>query len=275
MLKFRRALDDFAPAEKLATEITIYAAGRKLSMQGPLPLALQAFANWNADDGLIYKLAKDLPAGATFMDIGANVGMVSCSLAVQRPDLKIVAIEPVPQNVDCLKRNVSVNKLINIEVVHAAASDTCGTVHVNVAGPWSTVLPLGQGGEVEVPAVTIDSFADCRPAFVKIDVEGWEPYVLAGARATMASARPRVLMEWNTWSLLVARHDPLAFARAVWESFDMLGQFRLERPVQIPAGDCEIVHDSIVLYGAVTDLLMRPKVDATLPPLEDMIYQQR
>ena len=253
----------------MTEQTTITAAGRKLTMHGTVPIYLQWFTNWNADISAIYACAKDLPSGSVVLDVGANIGMMSCSLAAQRPDLHIIAVEPVPPNVDCLRRNVAENGLRNVEVVHAAASDMQGTVRVNINGPWSAVL---ENGEVAVPALPIDQFASRKPALVKIDVEGWEPYVLAGARNLMATHRPKVLMEWNTWSLLVARHDPIAFSLAIWDSFDILEQYHEEKPKGAPTWDRQIVQDNITAYGSVTDILMRPKAGRVIPTLDEMIY---
>lgn len=253
----------------MSDDITITAAGRQLSIRGTVPLYLKWFNNWNADISAIYATAKDLPIGSTVIDVGANIGIMCCSLATQRPDLKIIAIEPVPPNVECLRRNVQANGLTNVEVIHAAVSDKPGTVRVNVNGPWSAVL---ENGEVEVPAITLDQFVNIRPAYIKIDVEGWEPYVLAGARAVLAASRPLVLMEWNSWSLLVARHDPISFSLAVWEAFDILEQFHEEKPKGAPTWDRQLVHDNITAYGSVTDVLMRPKAGISLASLEAMIY---
>lgn len=241
-------------------------------MQGTVSIYIDWFTRWGADHSALYASFKDLPSGSTVVDVGANVGMMACSLAAQRPDLNIIAVEPVPPNVECLRRNVAVNGLKNVHVIHAAASDKPGTVHVNINGPWSAVLPEGEGGEIEVPSITIDSLIAHRPAGIKIDVEGWEPYVLAGARSTLAACRPLVLMEWNTWSLLAANHDPIAFSRAIWESFDVIEQFHEESPKGAPTWDRQIVHDNITAYGSVTDILIKPKLDGTLPSLEEMIY---
>lgn len=137
--------------------------------------------------------------------------MMTCSLAVQRPDLKIVAIEPVPDNVECLHRNVTENGIANVEIIHAAASDKPGTVKVNINGPWSAVL---EHGEVSVPAVSLDQFADRNVSYIKIDAEGWEPYVLAGGHTILPLLRPLVFMEWNSWSLTLLCPRSLEIVRS-------------------------------------------------------------
>lgn len=260
-----------APPRKpvIMENTTITAGGRELTIWGTVPIYLEWHKNWGADHSALYATAKDLPEGSTVLDCGANIGMMACSLAAQRPDLKIVAIEPVPDNVECLTRNVRENGLSNVEIIHAAVSDKPGTVNVNINGPWSVVT---ERGEATVPAVTLDRFADRNVAYVKIDVEGWEPYVLAGGRKMLAASRPLVFMEWNTWSLTLAHHDPIAFAREIWRAFDVTETYHSEKPQGVPGSAVDIVGDNITKYGSVSDLLMRPKAGVDMPKLEDMIY---
>ena len=203
------------------------AGGRDLKMCGTVPIYLDSRRNWRADHSLMCATAKDLPSGSTVIDVGANIGLMCCSLAVQRPDLSIIAIEPVPDNVECLRQNVAENSIPNVEIIHAAVSDKPGTVRLSNNGPWSAVR---EHGEVSVPAVSLDQFLDRNVTYVKIDVEGWEPYVIAGGSRLFPKCRPRVLMEWNTWCLLLAHHDPISFARAIWNSFDVKEVYFHEKP---------------------------------------------
>lgn len=250
-------------------EITLKAAGRDLRMCGTEPRYLRSFNGWDADVSCIYASAKEIPFGATVIDVGANIGILACSLAVQRPDLTVIAIEPVPPNVECLRRNVAANGLKNVDVIHAAVSDKSGRVRVNVNGPWSVVM---EHGEAEVPAVTLDEFSSRNVGLVKIDVEGWEPYVLAGGRALMAALRPRVLMEWNTGSLMLKHHDPINFANAVWSAFDVIETFFEDNPEGIAPSGTDIVMTNITKHRSVTDILMVPKANFSLPSLESMIH---
>ena len=41
--------------------------------------------------------------GMTFLDVGANIGSISTAIAAARPDLQMIAIEPIPENIECLR----------------------------------------------------------------------------------------------------------------------------------------------------------------------------
>jgi hypothetical protein len=82
-------------------------------------------------------------------------------------------------------------------VLHAAGAARGGSLRFT-EGLNGRVLPHGpHWGTVEVPAVTIDGLTERfgRPDCVVIDVEGFEPSVLAGARATIEHAATLFLVE--------------------------------------------------------------------------------
>src|SRR5256885_2059950 len=49
---------------------------------------------------------RDLHVSGLALDIGAHVGAVTLALLADNADLRVIALEPVPDNVDLLKRNV-------------------------------------------------------------------------------------------------------------------------------------------------------------------------
>lgn len=69
-----------------------------------------------------YKL-KTLPTLAGWaIDVGAHIGTVTVALALDNPDLQIVAVEALPENADVLRRNVDINGLSNrVHVLEGAA----------------------------------------------------------------------------------------------------------------------------------------------------------
>jgi FkbM family methyltransferase len=157
---------------------------------------------------------RSLREGDTFVDVGAHVGFLSLSAVhAVGPGGRVVAVEPHPDLVAELRRNVVLNGLDGIiTVVHSAATARPGTVTLHgYADPGNRGVSTldrcaGGGPAVEVPGAPLDSLLDAagvgEVGLVKIDVEGAEAGVLGGMTAGIRDRRyRRVLMELHPWAL--------------------------------------------------------------------------
>jgi FkbM family methyltransferase len=136
------------------------------------------------------------------LDIGANSGQYGSGLRAAGFTGRIVSFEPLSSAFSLLERSAAADPLW--ECHHSALGDSDGTVSINVAGndgESSSVLPMLKShqdayppanyvGTEEVPIHRLDSLASeiLRPndvAYLKIDVQGFEKQVLAGAEATV------------------------------------------------------------------------------------------
>ena len=156
--------------------------------------------------------------GDTVFDIGANIGYVSLSLAKRvGPQGRVIAFEPIPQNVASFRNNIRINALRNVQLLEFAASDKTGTVIIRMAENPSTASLVWHrdnpnATELSVNTISIDDLVEgsnlSHPKFVKIDVEGAEGPVLQGMRRTLAAARPVLFVECSeagrelAWNLL-------------------------------------------------------------------------
>jgi len=163
--------------------------------------------------------------GDTVLDVGANFGLYSHHLSkAVGPKGKVFAFEPVPFTYKTLRRVARVLRLGNVEIVPKGCSNEAGTVTFQVplspAGTLSAGMAFigsrtddhdGREAQVrwtqtkEIPAelVVLDDFLpaiDDLP-FVKIDVEGAEPFALRGAKKLIDRHLPTVLIEINPWYL--------------------------------------------------------------------------
>lgn len=136
--------------------------------------------------------------GQVVYDIGANVGFFTL-LAAQLvgPAGKVIAVEPLPRNLDLLRRHLAMNRIDNVVVVPSAAGDAPGTASFEVA-PSPSMGRLGTAGQLEVAVTTIDALVAAGeappPALVKMDIEGGESRALAGAAQTLARRHPILLL---------------------------------------------------------------------------------
>lgn len=143
--------------------------------------------------------------GAVLWDVGANLGYVSCAFLHRVPDSRVLAIEPLPDVADLLRRNLERVGGARARVVQAAISDhdgeasftrtpgNLGKSHVNKA----TSEP-GERIRLATPSSLL-ALSDGRVDVVKIDVEGHELAVLAGLAPVLRTTRPSaVIFEHHT-----------------------------------------------------------------------------
>lgn len=194
----------------------------------------EASTIWNGDyEPEFVRLLTELSAvyGSTCYDIGANVGLVGIpwtrALASQSP--RLIAFEPVAANAARLRANIEANQVAGV-VVETALGDRAGTITMALesrAGAktgnaviWTprTALP-GYEARSEVACDRLDAIVEREglpdPDVVKLDVEGAECAVLAGATEVLARARPVIFGEFNSGMM------PL-FGTTFMDAFDLL-----------------------------------------------------
>ena len=222
-------------------------------------------------DGLAALIERQVPRKSTVIDVGANIGLSTILLA--RMTERVIAFEPSPPNVAFLRRNLERNGITNVEIHAAAASDKPGTLRFHVAqfGAGSHVVAAGHVSSstmptVDVPAVTLDD-AELPPvAFIKIDAEGHEPDVLAGARRLLARDRPLIYTEVNIWCLSAfAGHSPGALVRKLWEAFEV-GKPEKDGLISALPDAYGFLHDIIVHAQGIADIVLRPRGGYRCPP---------
>lgn len=144
------------------------------------------------------------PPGSVVIDIGANIGDWSLpAAAAVGPSGRVLAVEPIPRMADALRKTFGVNRILHASVAETAVSDEPGRVRFSIERGNSGGSRIGDHAQahdtIEVAVTTIDDLvrqeALSRVDFIKIDVEGHEPKVLAGARETLARWKPLLFVE--------------------------------------------------------------------------------
>jgi FkbM family methyltransferase len=154
----------------------------------------------------------DFENGAIFWDIGANVGVYTLYAAV-RKGARVLAFEPSSANFRVLSRNIEVNNLSDRVTAYCLAFSNCTQLGVlNLAAPemGGALSQFGQMGETSRYATdghytpqgmlgfTIDEFVTRFrppiPTYIKLDVDGLELPILAGAKEILCNPCLRSLM---------------------------------------------------------------------------------
>jgi FkbM family methyltransferase len=126
-----------------------------------------------------------------FVDIGANVGSYTV-LASKVCKARTICVEPDPETVDLLRRNIAVNGIDGrVEVINSALGAELGVINFTIGLDTTNRVATADDAEVrQVPVKTLDSILKGRcPTIIKIDVEGYELEVFKGATRTLADLR--------------------------------------------------------------------------------------
>jgi FkbM family methyltransferase len=150
-----------------------------------------------------------LPAGGVAIDVGASLGEWALPMARRvGAGGRLYAFEPQPRSRAALGESLRLNNLAQATLLPHAVSDSEGESMMALPLVTSSAVDTGRAhlgapreGEagIAVATVTLDRFAAreglARLDLVKIDVEGHERAVLAGAADLLARFRPVIVIE--------------------------------------------------------------------------------
>ncbi len=157
--------------------------------------------------------------GDTVIDVGANIGMITLLASrLVGPTGRVLSFEPNPNARARLKRHVELNGIENVEIYDVALSRLEGEQTLKVVGSHDGVgtladIPLSSN-VTDIDRIRTVAADNILPTdlkgrvFVKIDVEGYEPYALAGMRITIDRHHPYILTEFVPTHLRRAGADP-------------------------------------------------------------------
>lgn len=167
--------------------------------------------------------------GSIVLDCGANVGVFTRE-ALNAGAKLVVAIEPAPENLECLRRNYSQEVAAGRVIIYPKGvwdKDDLLTLNIdkhNSAADSFVIRPTGsETTTVQFPLTTIDKLvAELkleRVDFIKMDIEGAEPKALMGAHDTLAKDHPRLSIS----AYHAPDHPKLipAAVRAGWSGYQM------------------------------------------------------
>jgi FkbM family methyltransferase len=160
---------------------------------------------------------------STFLDVGACHGVYSLTFLCLNPKGRVIAIEPSPTAREILEYNTAANNFDDrVEIISDAAGANNGTMHATAN--WHHLeATKNRQDAIAVGTRSIDAICDeyaCTPDLVKVDVEGFELYVLQGATRLLLH-RPSLYLEIHPQMACKLDYDHTL-------CFDLLAQFDYE-----------------------------------------------
>jgi FkbM family methyltransferase len=151
-----------------------------------------------------------LQLNATVVDVGANIGDFTIQVAKLCPTGRVYAIEPVAGNCECIERQLKLNQLENVKVLHLALGGQDGEVEIHEAGLQSSASRGEEiGSRVRLSALqsmmrenNIDTID-----LLKMDCEGAEWDILPAAEMILPKIR-QLCLEYHNSKLTVEWLEP-------------------------------------------------------------------
>lgn len=189
-------------AQEYAGYVVLYSEGTSLMSR------LQSASDLYEPE-LVAALCKEIEhcQAQVFLDIGANIGLISLAVLKQFPHLRIEAFDPGPHQCQLFTATIRYNQLESqIHLHQVALGDSEGETdffvhadeHVSGDGLVDTER-AGSARKIRVPMQCLDGWWSRagKPDIpvVKIDAEGAELLVLKGAVHFLAQCRPTLFLE--------------------------------------------------------------------------------
>jgi FkbM family methyltransferase len=193
--------------------------GRMFTLQGDTVISrsLRVYGEFAGDE--VDSILSLVRPGDHVLDLGANIGFHSLALAhTVGPSGRVTAVEPQRFCFQLLCANVTLNQLTTVDCLRAAVGDAAGVcsvprldpTHRHNAGATEVTLEASAGQPTDiVPLITVDSLALPRCDLMKVDTEGFEDRVVAGARQTITTHRPAFYIEVHDREKLQRLHGML------------------------------------------------------------------
>jgi len=177
-----------------------------------------ASGEWKLSGAMLWLLGCLAP-GDCVLDLGAHFGTFALPAAVL--GARVVAVEGSPHNAALLRAACAQNDLGPgaVDCQEIVVDTAVGQVEFVDLGPYGTIATPAIGAGTGYPTIsasttTVDLLAGGPFAWAKVDIEGMEAAILAGATRTMSQLRGLVV-ESNGYMLHHHGSDPHAMVRAI------------------------------------------------------------
>ncbi|MDX1652450.1 MAG: FkbM family methyltransferase [Brumimicrobium sp.] len=150
--------------------------------------------------GTLSFMNKYLKKGDTFVDVGANIGIMSLAGSkIVGPEGKVISFEPHPLTADILRSNIALNKVENVKIFEDALGSQNGNAVIfdrwaDNRGGASLVMGKEQEGRKIQMRTLSETIGAGKVDMIKIDVEGFELEVLKGSISVLKRDQPPILI---------------------------------------------------------------------------------
>jgi FkbM family methyltransferase len=228
-----------AIARRIRTNVAVVDGHRLHLMAGDreVSLAIALTGRWEPLHTMLAK--REIKPGDVVLDLGANIGYFTLLFArLVGPSGKVYAFEPAPDTFAVLARNVEENGYTNVTLVAKAVSNVNGHAQLTIHDDNPGINEMAAGGadtrSARVDTVRLDDYLagyQGRIDFIKMDIEGMEPFALEGMQQLLdRNPQVKLLTEFISTQTRKVGGDPEVHLRQLLDrGFDL---FRLDEDIR-------------------------------------------
>ena len=154
-------------------------------------------------------LLNNIKDNSTYLDIGANIGLMSIPVLKQNKTIKVISVEASPNTFSFLKKTHAASSFKNQWVIYNnAVSDNNGEldffISANADGSYESMKDTGRttfSEVIKIAGKTINeiwkSAGTPLVSVIKSDIEGADLLALRGGEECIRQCRPMIVLEWN------------------------------------------------------------------------------
>lgn len=219
-------------------------------------VGFEIFINGVYEQNTIQFILSKLPNEATFIDVGANIGAIFIPVSRLKKGIRIVAVEASSAVFGYLNENVEINNCKNIKIINTAISNKDNQILIFFSpkdfygkGSFS---PIYTDVPESVITITLDTLLSNegieKVDFIKVDVEGYEYSIFAGAKKILSSENaPDILFEYLDWAELEATNEK-GSAQKILKSYGYT-LFRLKENGILQRLDEKLTFNSAMIFA--------------------------
>ena len=159
-------------------------------------------------EGDFFLFLDEIKGDGDVLDVGANIGIMTYHLSKKFPKKLIYAIEPMPNNLNVLKKIIKHYHLNNVKVLPYALGETSGDIEmvlpvngkVKMQGlahvVHDSINEWNEGEKIKVECKTLDELFDKSSiCAIKMDIENFEYFALKGGINLLKNNYPIIYLE--------------------------------------------------------------------------------
>lgn len=177
--------------------VTVHGVRLRLNRSHKLPSYVTSYPYYDTALSQLVKYLRDATSKRLmFVDVGANVGDTAAlaSSSVSRGDVEFICVEACEEFLDLLRANTAD---LDVQIVQALVGATTATRNLKIKSTGTGSASVSDSGS-ETAVTSLDDIVGTRTVdIIKIDTDGFEDEVLAGATKTIADNMPALHVEYS------------------------------------------------------------------------------